>query len=530
MSTLSVCLVGSALLLSGRASAQLVFEPQVVGYSTTGTFWPRLDLGDVDGDGDIDTVFSTDTDSFFHDYEVMLNDGSGKLVSASSLSVTPGIWSLKLLPFDADPNLDLLTAQANSIFLRRGLGNGSFAAPELIYSGGHPNIGRIEALDMTGDGVPDLVVLQGGKITLLPATGHGGVGAPIAVGDVAPQTAYAARAADLDGNGQVDLVVSARDESVPSHPASIIHVYLGRGSGDFIEWASYFVGDLADVELMTLAGDSALDLVCSSVSGVEVWTGLGTGGFQFATQLESGSYGTGLAVADYDDDGLLDVASVSKATREVVFWRQDDQGALHENLRLSHADPYPIDGEPPLYTRPMMAADMDGDGKVDLVRTVNDEFSQVQVSVFRNHTYGRDEPFLDLGLSVTDPGISAPLAFEYPGMLLATPILLLDGTMQSGTPVRFRVFRHGVEPEVAWLLLGYSPLMAPAFGGTMVPTPNIVIGPLVLPGFDSVADVSTNMPEGVPPGMQFWLQAWFPPGETFQKHYSATSGVRLTAP
>jgi hypothetical protein len=264
---------------------------------------------------------------------------------------------------------------------------------------------------------------------------------------------------------------------------------------------------------------------------VEVWTGLGTGGFQFATQLEPGSYGTGLAVADYDGDGLLDVASVSKATREVVFWRQDDHGGLQENLRLSHADPYPIDGEPPLLTRPMMAADMDGDGRADLVRTVTDEFSQVQVSVFRNHTYGPAEPFLDVGLSLTDPGIAAPSpAFEYPGMLLATPILLLDGTMQSGTPVRFRVFRHGVEPSVGWLLLGSSPLMAPAFGGTMVPTPSIVIGPLVLTGFDSVADVSTTMPEGVPPGMQFWLQAWFPPVGAYEKHYSATSAVRLTAP
>jgi hypothetical protein len=530
MSTLSVCLVGSALLLSGGASAQLVFEPQVVGGSTTGTFTPRLDLGDVDGDGDIDAVFSTDTDSVFHDYEVMLNDGSGKLASASSVSVTPGIWSLKLLPFDADPELDLLTAQANSIFLRRGLGNGSFAAPQLIFSGGHPNIGRIEALDMTGDGVPDLVVLQGGKITLLPATGDGGVGAPMTVGDVAPPFAYAARAADLDGNGQVDLVVSARDlYSVPSHPASVIHVFLGRGSGDFDEWASYFIGDLADVELMALAGDSALDLVCSSVSGVEVWTGLGTGGFQFATQLEPGSYGTGLAVADFDDDGLLDVASVLKTTREVVFWRQDDEGGLQENLRLSHADPSSFGGEPPFYTRPMMAADMDGDGKVDLVRTVTDEFGQVQVFVFRNHTYGPDEPFLDLGLSLTDPSMAAP-SFEYPGQLVATPVLLLDGTMQPGTPVRFRVFRHGVEPEVGWLLLGFSPLLAPAFGGTMVPTPSIIFGPLVLPGFDSVADISTTMPEGVPPGMQFWLQAWFPPVGPYEKHYSATSGVRLTAP
>lgn len=30
--------------------------------------------------------------------------------------------------------------------------------------------------------------------------------------------------------------------------------------------------------------------------------------------------------------------------------------------------------------------------------------------------------------------------------------------------------------------------------------------------------------------MQFWLQAWFPAVGPYEKHYSATSGVRLTAP
>ena len=526
---LVVSVFGSALLLASRVSGQLVFEPQLVGGSAGGTFTPRLDLGDVDGDGDLDAVFSTDTDSVFHAYEVMLNDGTGKLASASSISVSPAIKSLRLLDFDGDSALDLLTGQGSSIFLRRGLGNGMFAPPELIHSSPGPAIARLEAEDLTGDGLADLVKLQGGTITLLPSLGDGDVGPPVAVGDIAPHVAYAARAADLDGNGAVDLVVSARDLTLPSQPATAMHVFLGQTGGGFNAWGSYEVGDLADLELVMLEGDALLDMVCASSTGVEVWLGLGTGGFQQPTLLQSGLYNTGVAVGDFDDDGRADLASVSDASNEIVFWRQDELG-LHENLRLSHADPLYVSGEPPLATRPLQAADMDGDGRLDLVRTANDEFSQVHVSVFRNHTYGPDEPFLDLGHALSDPGWAGLSVSGIPGMFLATPILLADGTMEAGTQVRVHVLRHGVEPTHAWIVLGYDEYMAPAWGGgTLVPTPNLLIGPLVLPAFESVVTIPTTMPGGVPSGSQFWLQAWFPPDDEFQD-YAATSGVRATAP
>jgi len=528
--SLVVTVFGSALLLVARASAQLVFEPQLVGGSAGGTYTPRLDLGDVDGDGDLDAVFSTDTDSVLHAYEVMLNDGSGDLGTASAVSVSPGIKSLRLLDFDGNTVLDLLTGQGSSIYLRRGQGNGTFAAPELIHSSPGPAVARLEVEDLTGDGVLDLVALQGGAITLLPSLGNGSIGPPVAVGSVAPHVAYAARAADLDGNGAIDLVVSARDLTVPSQPATAMHVLLGQQGGGFNEWGTYILGDLADLELVALEGDAVLDMVCSSTSGVEVWLGLGTGGFLPPTVLNPGQYGTGLAVGDFDDDGRADLASVYQPSRELVFWRQDALG-LHENLRLSHADPLYVAGEPPLATRPLRAADMDGDGRLDLVRTANDEFSQVHVSVFRNHTYGPDEPFLDLGHALSDPGWAGlSAAGGMPGMFLATPILLAEGTLEAGTQVKVHVLRHGVEPTQAWIVLGYDEYMAPAWGGgTLVPSPNLLIGPLTLPAFESVVTIPTTMPAGVPTGSQFWLQAWFPPADDFQD-YSATSGVRVTAP
>src|SRR4029453_5695508 len=130
------------------------------------------------------------------------------------------------------------------------------------------------------------------------------------------------------------------------------------------------------------------------------------------------AYDTGLAVADFDDDGHDDVASVCKATSELVFWHSDGVGALTEGLRLSGPDPLGITGKSPLNVRPLMAAEMNGDDKLDLLRTAGDPFGQVHVSAFPNHTYAPTEPFLDQGHALAAPGFA--------GMLLATPILFAE--------------------------------------------------------------------------------------------------------
>ena len=114
-------------------------------------------------------------------------------------------------------------------------------------------------------------------------------------------------------------------------------------------------------------------------------------------------------------------------------------------------------------------------------------------------------------------------------MLMATPILLAEGTLQSGAPVQIHVLRHGVESDHAWLVLGFDDLFAPLFGGTLVPAPSQLIGPLILSAPDSSANLSTTMPAGVPSGSLFWLQAWFVPTNGFQD-FAATSGLRLTTP
>ena len=513
--------VMSALILAGRVSAQLVFEPQLVGNSTEGAYSPRLDCGDIDGDGDLDVVFSFDVDSVDMGYEVFLNDGTGQLAPASVTKISQTIKGLRLVDLDGDHNLDLVTANGPAIKLRRGAGNATFGPAELVYHTPSGDATQVDVADLTGDGLPDVIVFEGGVVSLLPGHGDGTVLAPVTLANVAPLIAYGVRTADLDGNGVTDVVVLARDVSQPTQLFCVAYVYLGAVGGSYSFAESYPMGDLADVALGALDNDGLPDMVCASTTGVSVWLSLGAGDFQAPLALTSSPYDTGLAVADYDADGAVDVASVCTATHELVFWHGDGHGVLTEGLRLSGADPLGIPGKSPLNTRPLRAADMNGDGRLDLLRTGGDEFGQVHVSVFPNHTYAPTEPFLDQGHALADPGFA--------GMLLATPILLAEGTMQAGTTVHLITLRHGVESDLALLVLGFDDLLAPFHGGTLVPDPSLLIGPLVFPSLTSSIDLASTIPLDVPPGMQFWLQAWFVPTSGFQD-YAATSAVRLTAP
>lgn len=523
----------SAVLLAARApraAAQLVFEPQLVGAATGDTYSPRLDLGDVDGDGLPDAVVFTGSDSLFYAYEVLLNDGTGALVPTSKVPVVQGFNALRLADLDGDERLDLISAHGDTVRLRRGQGDGSFGADEVIYTPSSPTVFRVEVAEVTGDDVLDLIALQDGLVALLPGLGDGNLAAPIPVADVQAQAAYSARAADLDGDGTVDLVVLARDDSLPAEPTSVAHICLANGLGGFSEVGAYDLGYHADLELHSLDADGLPELVSSSDDGVALHLSLGAGAFDAKpVVIDAAVFDTGLTAADFDGDGQLDLASVDPHDAELVLWKGAEGGAFAENLRLSGADPFGVQGEQPFSLRSMRAADMDGDGRTDLVRAAGDTFGQVLVSVFRNHTYGEDEPFLDLGHALSDPGWMSPGDSDTPGMLLATPILLADGSLSAGSQLRFRVLRHGVESDHAFLVLGFHSIYAPLRGGTLVPACNLVVGPLVLHGFHAQAELTTTVPAGLVPGFQFWLQAWFAPANEFQD-VAATNAVCATAP
>ncbi|MGH7227419.1 MAG: FG-GAP repeat domain-containing protein, partial [Gemmataceae bacterium] len=130
-------------------------------------------------------------------------------------------------------------------------------------------------------------------------------------------------AADLNQDGQPDLVVTTGE------PASLV-VLLGKGDGTFGASVIYS-NSLLDTYGSQLAiadfnGDGKLDLALtnSSANEIDVLSGNGDGTFVSPPQVYSGGEGAGaIGVLDANGDGRPDIAVVGGAFLTVMINRGD---------------------------------------------------------------------------------------------------------------------------------------------------------------------------------------------------------------
>jgi hypothetical protein len=105
--------------------------------------------------------------------------------------------------------------------------------------------------------------------------------------------------------------------------------------------------------------------------------GWGTFAFNARITLPSGSFG--LATADINGDGKLDVISANQDTRTLSIFTNNGAGALTLSTNIAFDDPFLV--------RAVSAGDMNGDGKVDLVVGSGNSFA-----VLTNNGTGRFYP------------------------------------------------------------------------------------------------------------------------------------------
>lgn len=86
------------------------------------------------------------------------------------------------------------------------------------------------------------------------------------------------------------------------------------------------------------------------------------------------------------------------------------------------------------------------------------------------------------------------------------PVLLAEGPLTGGSVV---VFALAAAPAGAptVLVAGFSTLNLPFKGGTLVPSPDVLVS-LAMP-FAGKIQLPVHWPAGVPAGAHLWLQAWF---------------------
>lgn len=122
---------------------------------------------------------------------------------------------------------------------------------------------------------------------------------------------------DVNGDGHPDLVIANECLTGSNCNSGVVSVLLGNGDGTFQPAVSYNAGYVpVAVAMGDVNGDGHLDLIvanqyqCSNCNngGVSVLLGNGDGTFQSPVMYSSGGVAaTGLAVADLNGDGHLDV-------------------------------------------------------------------------------------------------------------------------------------------------------------------------------------------------------------------------------
>lgn len=232
-------------------------------------------------------------------------------------------------------------------------------SPPVLYPSGATDSDSIAIGDLNQDGKPDLVIgsrCSSSYSSCDNASGHGVVTVLLGNGDGTFQTALpyddGAGAvtgivlADVNGDGKLDVIVAASCSS-GFFCENTVAVFLGNGDGTLQPPVNYDAGgaqeSMQDITTSSVAvgdfnGDGKPDIVvsnqCASPSvcddgALGVLLNNGDGTFQPVISYDpSGTWTSGVAVADVNGDGKLDVVVSNCGPRGGTGCSEGDVGVL----------------------------------------------------------------------------------------------------------------------------------------------------------------------------------------------------------
>jgi Bacterial Ig-like domain (group 3)/FG-GAP-like repeat/FG-GAP repeat len=330
-----------------------------------GTFQARTELpgssvssvtGELNGDGKPDIV---DTDHVV--VSVLLNAGGGNFPIRTDYPTGNYPEGVALGDVNQDGKVDIVVTNrnGNSISVLLGNGDGTFQPHHDFATASTPS--GILLSDFNGDGNTDVATANQtnpGTVSILLGAGDGTFAThkELSAGNLPQSIAKS----DFNGDGKTDLVVNY-NYNFTSDFNSGASVFLGNGDGTFQPRVDYFT-DLYDSHYVAAADlnrDGKADFIVSNYGTFSVFLGNGDGTFQTNVDYPGG-FSRPVLIADINGDGNLDVVT----GRTGVFV---DFGAL--TLVLGNGDgtfqPYSqYLASPPTA---ISAADLNGDGALDLV-------------------------------------------------------------------------------------------------------------------------------------------------------------------
>lgn len=360
---------------------------------------PKNVVVDVDGDGDADMVQIQPSQ-----LAVFVNNGTGLFTNETAARIPPfGFLPAAMLAkdLDRDGDVDLFLSRPGNTVILRNDGSGVFTDASWTLPPNFPGTQDAATGDVDGDGFPELLL----PTERLLFANVAGVFVASGTGPIALPPTSSLRFVDLDGDGREDLI--AGNQPAPQLCFRAVGGYQLFAAEPFpIAGTSPVaaVGDLDGdgfVDLLVANGQSYRNdrsggllyagrwpiasgmgvLLCADLDGDGFSEALlgGSGGWQLLRGTASGPVDVtstrlpspaiphaGATAADLDQDGDLDLLLMADRLRLLL----QGSGGVFTDVTSTRLPTPGFESSQPNPIQSAQAADLDGDGRLDIVATV----------------------------------------------------------------------------------------------------------------------------------------------------------------
>jgi hypothetical protein len=381
-----------AVLLGNGNGTFTLLAKYPVGYSPHSVV-----AADFNGDGKpdlavLDCSIRTQSCNSLDDIAILLGNGDGTFQSATIIHSATDAAGLNIQTgdFNGDGKADLVVANylGQDVSVLLGNGDGTFQATQnwsagilsgFVSSFGYVQGGQVVTGDFNNDSKTDLAVVGTGSSSVTVLLGQGASGFAAARNfEAGYQPGFLWATGDLNGDGVPDLVgTNFNNAGSPQ-----VFVMLGKGDGTFAP-ARNFPGTQGQVAVADLNGDGHPDVVVLNyeANGIGVLLGNGHGSLGHMTNYTSGVEPESMALGDFNGDGKIDAVVVNSGDTihgwNITFLAGNGDGTFQPPTTIGTIRGFWV-----------IAADFNGDGKLDLAVTSAVTSNVSQVAIFLGNGNG----------------------------------------------------------------------------------------------------------------------------------------------